>query len=245
MTSKDVRTTSIIICLGALAGSCGSGSKTCGPNPAGYHPTIVPSDFSTTIDNRWLSFVPGTVTMYLQTSGNIVEQDVTTDTRTIMGVTTLSVHDFMKTPAGDLAEDTYDYYAQDSAGNVWYFGEDTKAYSGTTVSTTGSWSGGVDCAQPGIVMNANPQIGDNYRQEYLPGEAEDQAEVVSLSETVAVPYGTFSSCVMTKEHTALAPGDIENKYYCEKVGMVRAHDVGTIDAGNTEDLTSVNGRTMP
>ena len=245
MISKHVLITSTVFFLGALAGSCGSGSKSCGTNPAGYQPMIVAADFSTTIDNKWLSFVPGTVTKYLQTSGNIVEQDVTSDTRVIMGVTTLSVHDFLKTPAGDLVEDTYDYYAQDSAGNVWYFGEDTKAYSGTAVSTAGTWYGGIDCALPGIVMNANPQVGDSYRQEYLPGEAEDQADVVSLTESVTVPYGTFTNCVMTKEYTALAPGDVENKYYCENVGMVRAHDVGTIDTGNFEDLTSINGRTMP
>jgi len=80
---------------------------------------------------------------------------------------------------------------------------------------------------------------------HLPGEAEDQAEVASLSETVTVPYGTFTNCIMTKEHTALAPGDIENKYYCPHIGLMRSHDIGTIDTGKSEDLTSVNGKTMP
>jgi hypothetical protein len=113
------------------------------------------------------------------------------------------------------------------------------------VSTLGSWLGGVNCAQPGIVMNANPQVGDKYRQEYLPGEAEDEAEVVSLTETITAPYGTFNNCVKTKEYTALSPGDVENKYYCANVGLVSSHDVGTIDTGKTEDLVSVNGKTMP
>jgi hypothetical protein len=158
-------------------------------------------------------------------------------------VKTAVVHDFLKSPTGELLEDTYDYFAQDKAGNVWYFGEDTKAYSGTTVSTEGSWAAGVGCARPGIVMNANPKVGDSYRQEYLPGEAEDQADVVSLSETVTVPYGTFAGCLETKEYTALAPGDIENKYYCPGVGLLLSADVGTIDKGNREELTRIDGVT--
>jgi len=241
--------TSWALCLVLLAGSapsCGSkASATCGANPAGYDPSVVASNFSTTINNQWLFFAPGSVNTYLQTAGNVVEQRVLPDTRTIMGVTTLTVHDFLTAPTGELLEDTYDYYAQDTAGNVWYFGEDTKAYSGTTVSTVGTWYAGEACAKPGVVMEANPQAGDSYRQEYLPGEAEDQAEVASLSETVTVPYGTFTNCIMTKEHTALAPGDIENKYYCPHIGLMRSHDIGTIDTGKSEDLTSVNGKTMP
>lgn len=62
---------------------------------------------------------------------------------------------------------------------------------------------------------------------------------------LTVPYGTFDSCVETKEFTALAPGDIENKYYCTGLGEVRAHDIGSIDTGKSEDLVSVNGKTAP
>src|SRR5258708_20693380 len=113
------------------------------------------------------------------------------------------------------------------------------------VSTLGSWIGGERCAQPGIVMEANPQIGDSYRQEYLPGEAEDQADVVSLTETVTVPYGTFMNCVKTKEYTALAPGDVENNYYCANVGLLSSPDVATIDMGKTEDLDSITANTRP
>jgi hypothetical protein len=213
----------------------------CSTNPAKYDPPIVAADFSSTIDNKYLSFKPGTVFGYVQTSGDIVEQDVTYDTKTIMGVETLVVHDFLKSPTAELLEDTYDYFAQDKKGNVWYFGEDTKAWSGTLVSTEGSWAAGLSCARPGIVMGANPKVGDSYRQEYLPGEAEDQADVVSLTETVTVPYGTFSGCLKTKEYTALAPGDIENKYYCPGVGLLLSADIGTIDSGNREELTKING----
>jgi hypothetical protein len=235
-----------LVSMSVLAASCGSNSR-CGDNAAAYHPTIVAADFSPTIDNKYMPFKPGAVFRYTNTDGETVEQDVTPQTKVIMGVTVRVVHDFAKAKDGQLLEDTYDYYAQDKDGNVWYFGEDTKAYVGKMVSTEGSWLAGEKCAEPGIVMKGNPQIGDRYRQEYLPDEAEDEAEVVSLSEKVTVPYGTFDNCVETREFTRLAPGDVENKYYCPNLGVgpVLSVDVGTIDAGKHEDLVSVNGKTAP
>jgi hypothetical protein len=239
-----MRTTPIIAALALLTPACSSHKDASCP-ASDYDPAVVAAQFSSTIDNRFLPFSPGTVFQHRSSEGNLVETEVTSQTRTLIGIECRVVHDVAKTPAGQLLEDTYDYYAQDRAGNVWYFGEDTKAYVGTKVSTEGSWLSGVDCAQPGIVMKASPQIGDSYRQEYLAGAAEDQAEVVSVNETVTVPYGTFTGCVMTKEHTALAPGDVENKYYCAGLGEVLAHDIGTIDAGKREELVSINGRTAP
>src|SRR5262249_47628327 len=132
--------------------------SSCATNPAGYTPTIVASDFSTTIDNPYLSYPVGKKYSFVQSEGNLVEQDVLPDKKTILGIDMVVVHDFLKSPAGDLLEDTLDYYAQDKAGNVWYFGEDTKAYSGSMVSTEGSWLAGVNCAQPGIVMKGAPKV---------------------------------------------------------------------------------------
>jgi hypothetical protein len=244
---KGLRWIGCLLLLALVSSACaeedskGSGDDECKLAAAVYDPKIDPKKFSTTIDNPYLSFVPGRMRRYLQTEGNVVEEDTTARTKLIMGVKTVVVHDFLKTPGGKLLEDTYDYYAQDSAGNVWYFGEDTKAYSGSKVSSEGSWLAGVECARPGIVMQANPQVGDSYRQEYRRGEAEDEAVVVSLSTAVKVPFGSYDDCVETKEYTALAPGDIENKYYCPHVGLVRSHDVGSIDSGKYEDLVSIDG----
>ena len=229
--------------------ACGKAETACDPNQnaAGYHPAIVATDFSSTIDNKYLPYLPGTVFKWHDADGNVVEQDVTSDTKIVMGVTTLVVHDFMKSKTGQLLEDTFDYYAQDKEGNVWYFGEDTKAYVGTQVSNKGSWVAGESCAWPGIVMTASPRLGDKYSQEYLPGEAEDEAEIVGLAETITVPYGTFQSCVKTRETTRLAPGDVENKYYCPGVGggPLLSVDIGSIDAGKREELISINGKTAP
>jgi hypothetical protein len=108
-----------------------------------------------------------------------------------------------------LVEDTRDWFAQDDAGNVWYFGENTALIDdrGLPVDLSGTWTAGVDGAQPGIVMEAAPAIGDFYRQEFLLGEAEDLAEVSSLTETVTVPFppGTFENCLKTRSLPPLRP----------------------------------------
>jgi hypothetical protein len=142
-----------------------------------------------------------------------------------MGVTTSIVRE-TEWEDGELVEDTFDWFAQDVDGNVWYFGEDSKEYEdGEVVSTAGSWEAGVDGAKPGIIMQADPQIGLAYRQEYYAGEAEDMAEVISLTGNATVPYGSFDNVLITREWTPLEPGIEENKYYAMDVGLIMEETV--------------------
>jgi hypothetical protein len=151
-------------------------------------------------------------------------------------VSTTVVHD-VATEDGDVVEDTFDWYAQDTDGTVWYFGEDTKAYEDGEVSTEGSWEAGVAGAQPGIIVTENPQVGDAYRQEFAAGVAEDRAEVLSLTAAVTVPYGSFENCLMTKDFSDLEPGIVEHKVFCPGVGQVSAR---TVEGGTDyEELVSI------
>jgi len=188
-----------------------------------YTPNIDPSKFTSKIDNPHFPLTPGTTYIYEGPTDEGTEHNevtVTHDTKTILGVDCVVVHDTVSRD-GELIEDTLDWYAQDSDGNVWYFGEDSKSYeNGQVVSTEGSWEAGVDGAQPGIIMEAHPQAGDSYRQEYYAGHAEDMADVLSLSESVSVPYGDFTQTLKTKDWTPLEPTVIENKYYAKGVGFV-------------------------
>lgn len=121
----------------------------------------------------------------------------------------------------ELVEDTRDWFAQDARGHVWYLGEDTAEYEdGVIVSMEGAWKAGVDGALPGIVMLADPQVGDVYRQEYFEGEAEDYAEVISVDASVEVPAGSFTGCLKTRDLSAIEPALDEFKYYCPGVGNV-------------------------
>jgi hypothetical protein len=145
--------------------------------------------------------------------------EVTDDTRVVMGVETVVVRDTV-TLDGEVIEDTYDWFAQDDDGNVWYFGEDTTAFEDGEESTEGSWEAGVDGAHPGIVMFADPEPGDPYYQEFYEGEAEDMGQVLETGKHVSVPAGEFDDVVVTKDWTPLEPDVVENKYYAPGVGVV-------------------------
>lgn len=188
-----------------------------------YNPAINPADFVDVIDNPYFPLIPGTTFFYEGESEDATirnEVFVTSETRLVMGVNTTVVRDRVW-ENDELVEETFDWYAQDKDGNVWYFGEDSKDFEdGKLMSTKGSWEAGVNDAQPGILMQANPQVGDVYRQEYFMGEAEDMAEVFALDESVSIEYGSFENCLKTKEWTPLEPGVEENKYYAPGIGFI-------------------------
>jgi hypothetical protein len=188
--------------------------------------TADPVNFVSQIDNRFFPLEPGTTFFYAGTKEGIPstsEFHVTHDTKTILGVTTTVVHD-LAFQEGVLVEDTLDWFAQDKAGNVWYFGEAAKELdaAGNVISTEGSWEAGVDGAMAGIVMLAHPHVGDRYHQEVAPSVAEDMAKVLSLDKEKCVRFGCFDDLLLTKEWSPLKPGVVEQKYYAEGVGLILA-----------------------
>src|SRR2546421_590504 len=164
---------------------------------------ISAEDFTTNIDNPFFPLEPGTTFIYDGFKDRSTLRDefaVTHATAMIDGVVCRVIHDIVFVD-GILEEDTLDYFAQDEDGNVWYFGEDTKELdaNGNVVSTEGSWRAGVNGAQQGIIMEANPRVGDSYNQENAPGVAQDMARVSSLKKSACVPYGCFDDFLLTRE----------------------------------------------
>jgi hypothetical protein len=197
-------------------------------------------NFTTNIDNPFFPLQPGTTFIYKGRKEASKQRDefaVTDRTVIIDGVTCRVVHDkvFMH---GVLQEDTFDYFAQDVEGNVWYFGEDTEELDskGRVVSTAGTWRAGVDGAQPGVIMEAHPKVNDHYFQEVAAPIAQDEAIVLNLHEIVAVPFGKFTNCLQTKEFTQLEPGNVEHKFYARGVGFI----LGVVVKGGKERLALVN-----
>ena len=150
-----------------ITGTAAAGSRTQGTTQQAYAPLINPSEFATTIDNKYFPLKPGTTFVYKGNSGGDPERDVmsvTHSTKRIMGVKCMVVKDRVFAQ-GKLGEKTFDWYAQDNKGNVWYFGENSKEYkNGHVVSTGGSWEAGKAGAKPGIIMQAYPKVGQTYRQ---------------------------------------------------------------------------------
>lgn len=187
-----------------------------------------PSSFGTTIDNPYFPVIPGTTYRYKgikDGQSSKVLTTVTNDTKVIQGVTTTVVLDRLFLD-GELAENTYDFYAQDKVGNVWYFGENTKEYeNGQVVSTAGSFEAGVNGAKSGIIMLAQPGAGDNYFEERATGVAEDQATVIGTGGRAKVPFATFNNCLETNNFTLLDPGALERKLYAPGFGLVFSEDI--------------------
>jgi len=138
----------------------------------------------------------------------------------------------------ELHETTLDWYAQDTEGNVWYFGEDTVAFGvlpgecehpdGFGGCTDGSWEAGQDVAgvgsvaEEGILMLADPtgKSGVFYFQEFYEGEAKDMGKILNYKSVNTFLYGRVNGCVRIKEYSPLAPGAVEHKTYCENLGLV-------------------------
>ena len=231
----------------ALLAGCGSDEKgstepaAAGLPQAGEPVDLKPADLTTEIDNPYWPMRPGSrwVSRETDPEGNAQRVVVTVTDRTkkvASGATARVVHDVVS-EGGRPVEVTDDYYAQDRDGNVWYLGEATKEYEHGKVKTTaGSWEWGVKGAQPGVIVPAAPEPGLQYRQEYLAGEAEDRARVLSVDEQVEVPFGHFEGALLTKEYTPVEPKALEYKLYAKGVGPVRVY--GVSGGGGDEELLS-------
>ncbi len=208
-----------------MVAACGDGGEAViDPGDGGAYSVVLnAADFVATIDNPWLPLTPGSRWVFEAREDDELERIevvVTDQTRQIWGITATVVRDTV-TVDGELIEDTYDWFAQDAAGNVWYLGEDSREFEdGEVVSTAGSWEAGVDGALPGIIMRADPQVGDAYRQEFYAGEAEDMAEVVRRGASETVPFGSFDDLLVIEEWNPLEPDVVEEKYYAAGVGLV-------------------------
>jgi hypothetical protein len=193
-----------------------------------YDPRIDSAAFSATITNPYLPLQPGNRWIYEGRTEDGFERkvvEVTDETRAVMGVTCVVVKDTV-TLDGQPYEDTVDWFAQDRTGTVWNFGEATrKRAADGSFSPAGSWEAGVNGAQPGVVMPADPRPGGPYRQEYLPGEAEDMARVLTVDESLRVSYGSYVQVVVTRDWSPLDPGVAEHKHYAPGVGLIREEAV--------------------
>lgn len=198
------------------------------PNPgdsfdATFGPDFVPASFVVDVTHPYFPLVPGTMYRYegeTEDGTEVILIEVMNETREVAGVTSRIVRDRVFVD-GALAEDTFDWFAQDDAGNVWYLGEETcEVENDVCVNTNGAWEAGVDGARAGIYMPATPAVGQRYYQEYYDDEAEDRAAIVGTGETVTGPSGTYTDCVKTLDTTPLDPDVEEHKFYCPGIGLV-------------------------
>jgi hypothetical protein len=189
-----------------------------------YAPSIDPANFVATVDNRYFPLKPGTGFHYRGTADGTPQRDdmvVTHAVKRVLGVRCTVVRDTVS-EHGKPIERTFDWYAQDKQGNVWYMGEDSfERKHGRFVRARDSWEAGVTGAKPGVIMRARPRPGDVYRQEYYrPGGALDQARVLGRSGLVQVPAGAFRRPLATIEWSPVEP-QLEKKWYAAGIGEIK------------------------
>ena len=241
-----MRRAAVTITVAALALGAATGvAVSAGPDgelPRGSETVhLDPADFSTDIDNRYWPMRPGSRWIYRETDSDGTRQKVvvtvTDQTRLIAnGIAARVVRDVV-TQKGEFVEVTDDWYAQDTAGNIWYLGENTTEYDhGEPVSTAGSFEAGIDGAQAGVIMPAHPRPGLRYRQEYAKGQAEDKAGIVSRREQAEVPAGHYRRVLMTRDTNPLERDVLEFKFYAPGIGPVLAVTVS--GGSDREELIS-------
>ena len=196
-----------------------------------YNPDIDPQNFVENVTNSYFPLVPGTKFTYQSQTDDGLETIVVTvlsEKRTVADVNCTVVRDVVSLE-GQVIEDTYDWYAQDKDGNVWYFGEDVSNYeNGDFTDKEGSFEAGVDGAKPGIIMLANPVVELPYRQEYYFNSAEDWGKVLAKGVTVTTTFRIFDNCLKTADWNALEPdAPLEYKYYAPEIGMVKEEIEGS------------------
>lgn len=188
-----------------------------------YQPRVDQLQFSRHIENPHWPMPVGVTQIYEGRFGDDIERTEITyleETRMVMGIECQQMHDVVYVN-GEKEEETWDWFAQDNLGNVWYFGEETyEIEDGERVNSAGAWEAGVDEANPGIVMPAVPLPGQAYRQEFYPGHAEDMAAVVLTDTTITTKLRTYEHCWMVEEWTPLEPGVREHKFYAPGVGEI-------------------------
>ena len=235
MDSKAMSRKALAVSVLTLAAVAGPMAVTWAPKASGapsnasacgtsYAPVLDPANFVTVIDNPYFPLPVGRTLVYTGVKDGQTQTDTVTVTdqkKVILGITATVVSDIATTSDGTVIEKTFDFYAQDAQGHVWYLGEDTTHFlpNGKT-DTSGSFLAGVDGAQPGIIMKADPQIPDSWRQECSAGHAEDTAWVVATNGSVSVPYGKLRNVLTTLESTRLEPGAYDEKIYGLGIGIV-------------------------
>jgi len=221
----------LVLAIATVLGACGGGDD--GKSqvsdrglPQGSEPSnIKPADFSTTIDNPYLPMRPGDRWVYdeTDTEGGKSRVVVTVTGRTkkiANGVVARVVHEVVSED-GERVEITDDWFAQDKGGNVWFFGNQSRDYENGKPGPRGGFEAGVDGAEAGVAMAADPVPGLRFRNEYFKGDAEDRSEIVTVGkEKAETAAGFFTKLVMVRETAPPEPKLQEFKFYARGTGIV-------------------------
>jgi hypothetical protein len=219
----------LLVLLTGVPGVAGCGTASAPSPPAGVDgleiptPSPDPDDFTDRVDNPYLPLPVGARWTY-----QVVDKRGAHELRvgarpgpTVDGVATTA------RVATERGRTVTDWYAEDRAGNVWWFGRD------------GAWRAGADGAEAGLAMAAAPRVGDGYRPAYAPGVVDQVARVTDLDDTVALPAGSYDDVLVVEVDSRLGDGRRRTQWFAPRVGLVE--ETVTASTTRTLRLTSFSG----
>ena len=223
----------------ALLVACGASPRPLGPSGIDGltipTPSPDPADFGDGVDNPWFPLAPGTVWTYRRDAATAdvgLVAGVLPEHREIAGVATTGVR-WQVARHGRRVTVLVRWYAEDRAGNVWWFGQDVRRGPLVDDLARRSWAAGQDGAEAGLVVSADPRVGDGYVNAAAPGLVERRSTVVSLTATLSTPNDTYRDTVLTRDLSSLEPTQTTDSYYARGIGLVAQQKTGV----RTSDLT--------
>jgi hypothetical protein len=188
-------------------------------------------DSSANIDNKWLPLQPGTQWVYegftREENTRVphrVVQTVTDLTKVVNGVRAIVVWD-VDYKNGEVQESEIVFFAQDKDGNVWQVGELVETYEEGDFIGAHAWIAGMDGANAGIMMKADPKPGTpSYSQGYAPPPVNwaDYAKVDQVGQKACVPAGCYKDVLVIAESSKKEGPDAQQlKHYAPNVGYIR------------------------
>ncbi len=194
-------------------------------------------DLASVGSNPYFKLTPGyTLVFQGKEKGKVVQNTIKVldETKTVDGVETRVVEE-RELADNRLVEVSRNYFAiSKSTKTVYYFGEDVDDYdpSGTIIGHEGTWHAGIDKAKAGIMMLGSIENGERYYQEIAPKVAMDRAEVISVDETLSVPYGSYKKVIKIEETTPLEPDTKSFKLYAKGIGLIKDGDLLLVNVIN-------------
>ena len=178
------------------------------------------ADLLPTGTNAYITMQPGRV-LKLKHGTDTFTITVLADTQKVDGIVA-GVLEERETKDGALVEVSRNFMATNKhTGDVYYFGEDVDNYKdGKVINHDSAWRAGTGGARFGLMIPAKPKVGQAFYQEIAPKVAMDRVEIISTSDTVTTPAGTFQNCVHLRETTPLER-DVSHKYYAPGIGLIK------------------------
>ncbi|GAB2886006.1 hypothetical protein [Nocardioides pacificus] len=249
--------------LAALSLGCAALLAGCGSAPEPSDPTGVdglqiptpspqPDDFVEGVDNPWLALEPGTVWTYAvvdPTSSAPRELTMTMSvgerTRSVAGIDATVVEETLLDQTGETLAERERWLAEDADGNVWLLGrsssgDDEDAW-GSWWAGGGAWEAGVAGARAGLVMPAEPRVGDGFREGLADGAPDVRVRIVDLDAAVDVPAGDFTGALETEVTSVGEQTGTSTTWYAAGTGLLAEQVV----AGGVRRIELVSVDSVP